>query len=628
MTKEEASPSRTRARLRRAFAIVKRIAIRFWAAVNVTRRALVNLLLIATVLIAIVFAASDDSPDFADRTAIVLTPKGTLVEEKTAFDPATLVRGGGGDETLLRDVIETIEFARTDDRITAMVLDLSHLNGGGLSKLQEIATSIQSFRADGKTVVATADAYSQAGYFLAAHADEVYVHHMGAVALEGYGRYQMYFADALARLEVDFNIFRVGKYKSAVEPYLRDDMSEAARAANLEWMGDLWTAYLTDVATARGLEVQALRDYANHYDRYIADANGSGADAAVTAGLVDHAVARDAVVKRLIELVGEDTETHLFHQLAGAEYLAHMRDEHEGEDSGRDAVAVIVARGSIVDGEQASGSIGGDSTAALVRQARHDDTVKAIVLRVDSGGGSAFASEIIRREFELAREAGKPVVISMGSVAASGGYWISTASDEIWASPTTITGSIGIFGMFPTFQRPLATHLGIHVDGVATGPLAGVRSDRALDADIGRAIQRQIERGYADFLQRVADARGMTTEEVDVIAQGRVWSGEDAHAHGLVDELGGLSQAIASAAAKANLGEDYRVDYVSKKLGFKDELLRDLTSSAEVQHAVRALAGEGLVYAPLVRFLEEQLLIVDAFNDPHNTYAYAFLDVD
>ncbi|MBL4687901.1 MAG: signal peptide peptidase SppA, partial [Nannocystaceae bacterium] len=477
-------------------------------------------------------------------------------------------------------------------------------------------------------IIATADNYSQSSYFLAAQADEVYVHEMGGVTLEGYGRYQMYYGDALGRLEIDFNIFRVGKYKSAVEPFLRNDMSEAARAANLEWMGDLWTSFLTDIGTARELNVETLRDYSLNYDRKIAETDGDSAKAALNAGLVDHAVARDKVRARLIELVGEDTEEHTFNQIAGEEYLAYMRSEKGPENPSSDAVAVIVARGAIADGEQPAGSIGGDSTAALIRQARTDDKVKALVLRVDSGGGSAFASEIIRREFELARAAGKPVVVSMGSVAASGGYWIATASDEIWASPTTITGSIGIFGMFPTFQRPLAKHLGIHVDGVATGPLAGVRSDRALDPRVGQMIQRQIEHGYDEFLARVSEARDMTREEVDLIAQGRVWSGQDAHAHGLVDELGGLSQAIASAAAKADLGENYRVQYVAKELDFKDQLLHSLAGNAEVQQAVRAFAGQGIVFAPLVRFLEEQIMVVSAFNDPNGVYAYAFIDVD
>jgi len=628
MTTNKTSSAQKGATARRVLAIVTRIAGKFWAATNAARRIVVNLLFIGVVLGLMVVLMSSDEPDFADQTAIVVAPKGILVEELKGFDPQSLVNGGGPPETLLRDLVETIETATTDERITVMVLDLSEFAGGGLSKLQEVSVALQTFRGSGKTIIATANNYSQSSYLLAANANEVYVHDMGGVALEGYGRYQMYFADALGRLEVDFNIFRVGKYKSAVEPYLRNDMSPAAQAANLEWMGDLWEAHLADIAVARDIELATLNDYTNNYDRWVADAHGDSAQAALKAGLVDYAVPRDKVRARVIELVGEDEDKHTYHQVDGEEYLAHMREEKGFEDPSADAVAVIIARGSIVDGDQPAGTIGGDSTAALIRKARNDKTVKAIVLRVDSGGGSAFASEIIRRECQLAREAAKPVIISMGSVAASGGYWIATSADEIWASPTTITGSIGIFGMFPTFQKPLAKHLGVHVDGVSTGPMAGVRMDRALDPRVGGMIQRQIEHGYQQFLQRVANAREMTTAEVDVIAQGRVWSGQDAHERGLVDKLGGLKEAIASAQSMANLEADSRVVYVAKDKGFQEEIMESLMGSAELQLAVRAFAGEGLMFAPLVRFLEEQVLVVSAFNDPNHMYAYAFVDVD
>jgi protease-4 len=436
----------------------------------------------------------------------------------------------------------------------------------------------------------------------------------------------MYFKDALDRFEVQWHIFRVGKYKSAVEPYIANEMSPAAREADLEWMGDLWAAWVADVAAARGIAEADIVDYAQNFDAHVVRANGDTAAAAVAAGLVDHTGGRDVVRDRLIALVGEDPETHDFHRIDADAYLAFARKESPRRNTG-DKVAVIVARGTIIDGEAPAGTIGGDSTAELVRKARLDEDTKALVLRVDSGGGSAFASEVIRRELELARTAGKPVVVSMGSVAASGGYWISTASDEIWASPTTITGSIGIFGMFPTFDKPLAKQLGVHSDGVATTAFAEVSPDRALDPAVARAMQSGIEHGYREFIARVAAARGMTPDQVDAIAQGRVWSGQDAHAAGLVDQLGGLQEAIASAATRADLGSEYQVEYVEKELDFKERVVHSMLGEAATGVGVTPGFASS-PYVAVLRHFEEQARLVAGLNDPRGIYAYAMLDVD
>ncbi len=604
---------------------------RAWSISNAIRVATLNVLFIIVAVALVVLLLGGKGPSFAADNALVIQPKGTIVDQLTGEGPSigALLGDGGTNETLLRDMVETIERAGEDDRIDVLVLDLSELESAGVSKLQELGAALTKFKASGKKVLATADSYSQAAYYLASHSDEIYMHNMGQVELAGLGRYHTYFKDALDRFEVEWHIFRVGKYKSAVEPFTRNDMSPEAREADLEWMGDLWGAYLADVSRARGVAVDELRNYAERYDDHVVKAGGDTAKAALDSGLVDKLGGRDAVRDRLIELVGEDEKTHDFHRVAAAEYLEFARDESPRNLHGK-KIAVIVARGNIMDGQQPPGAIGGDSTAELIRKARQDEDVKALVLRVDSGGGSAFASEVIRREFELARAAGKPVVVSMGSVAASGGYWISTAADEIWASPTTITGSIGIFGMFPNISKALANNVGIHSDGVATTKFAGISPQRALDPAVARAMQSGIEHGYQEFLTRVAAARNMTVEQVDAIAQGRVWSGVDAHAAGLVDQLGGLSDAIASAATRGELGDSYQVEYVERELGFKERIMKKLLGG----QAEAVVAGLGLPsiagtpYAKVAREFEEHARVMASFNDPAGVYAYALIDVD
>jgi protease-4 len=529
-------------------------------------------------------------------------------------------------ETLLKDVVDAIEAAKDDGRIQALVLDLHAFAGARMTKLHDVRDAILDFKATGKRVVAVSDSYEQDGYYLAAFADEVLMNKMGLVLLEGFGRYKMYYKDGIDRLGVDVHVFRVGEFKSAVEPYLRDDMSPEAKEANLEWLGDLWRIYLEDVAQARGIPVERLEEYATEFPRLIEEADGVTADAALESGLVDAALTRIEMRERLIELVGEDEETHSYNQIASCQYLETLDDDRFGRKAKGDRVGVVVARGTILDGSHPPGTIGGDSTAALIRQARNNEDIKAIVLRVDSGGGSAFASEVIRRECERARADGKPVIASMGSVAASGGYWISTSSDQIWAHPSTITGSIGIFGVIPTYQRPLAEYLGVRVDGVGTAPLAGFRPDRELSDDVAVTIQRVIDQGYRDFLARVADSRGMTTDEVDTIARGRVWSGEDAYELGLVDNLGDLNDAIAAAAELAELGDDYEVTYVEKELEFKDRVIRDLMA-----HVIQAAGPEIVSDSPLsavVHRIERSAAELAALNDPNHAYALSMIEVD
>lgn len=608
---------------------IKRYSVRTWQGIDAARRAFVNLLFVALVVALLVLLISDDTPEISDGTALVIAPKGRLVEQLTGQSVQRMIdeaRGAAVPETLLKDVLDAIEAGKDDDRVQILVLDLSVFGGGLMTKMQDVGKAITDFKASGKKVIATSDGYDQYGYYLAAHADEILVHNMGFVILEGFGRYKMYYKDGIDRLGLDVHVFRVGEYKSYVEPYIRDDMSPEAKEANLEYLGDLWRIYLEDVAKARGIAVERLEEYAYEFPRLIEEANGDTAKAALDHGLVDSALTRIEVRERLIELVGEDEDTHSYNRIAFADYLKALDEDRFGRKAKGDRVGVVVARGSILDGSHPPGTIGGDSTAALIRQARNDEDVKAIVLRVDSGGGSAFASEIIRRECEKARADGKPVVASMGSVAASGGYWISTSSDQIWAHPSTITGSIGILGIFPTYQRPLATYLGVRVDGVSTAPLAGVRPDRELPKEVGEVIQNIIEQGYRQFLERVAESRGMTAEEVDKVARGRVWSGEDAYELGLVDNLGDLDDAISAAAEIAELGDDYEVTYIEQEEEFKDRILKSLLA-----RGIRAVGPGAAAQSPFVEILrqiERSAAAVTELNDPNHAYALSFIETD
>lgn len=600
------------------------------------RRFSVNALFLALVvaLVAAVFAGGPKVPKGA---ALVVAPKGDIVEQLSARSPQEVVQGlaGGGetDQALLRDLQDALAAAKDDKRISSVYLDLDEMGGAGMTILEDLGAALADFRKSGKKVVAAGDAFDTRRYYLAAHADEVLLNPDGMVLIEGFGRYRRYYRDAIDRLGVTWHVFRVGEYKSAVEPYLRDDMSPEAKEADLEWMGDIWRAWLAEVAKSRKTTPEELTAFIAAMPDKLKAAAGSPGKMALDAKLVDRLAARDEVRKRMIELAGEDEKTKSFRQVSVADYLEALGDDRPSRKGKGDKVAVVVAKGEIVDGQAGPGRVGGDSTAALVRKARQDEKVKAIVLRVDSPGGSGFASEVIRRELQLAREAKKPVVVSMGSVAASGGYWISTSSDEIWASPETITGSIGIFAMFPTVEKPLAKYLGVRVDGVGTTPWAGVRLDRELPPEAGAAIQAMIDHGYEEFLGHVSRARKMSRDDVDKIARGRVWSGADAKERGLVDKLGGLPDAIASAAAKAKLGKEYRVEYVEKEKSLKEKLLAGLSA-----RATRLAAAFGYTLAPapgpaggpgaaIVRAVAEEAAQLSAWNDPRGIYAHCLCDV-
>jgi len=448
------------------------------------------------------------------------------------------------------------------------------MTGAGQPTLDEFARAVTDFRKSGKKVVAYATGYSRDSYYVAAHADEIYLDPMGAVILEGYERYRNYYKSALEKLGVDVNVFRVGTYKSAVEPYIRDDMSAEDRESSQAFVNSLWDTYLTAVGKARGMEPAALRTYVDTLSPVVKAAKGDTGKVALDAKLVTALKTPLEVEKRIEALSSKDEEKDSFVSVSLKDYLRVVRAEDKISRHPDARVAVLIGSGEIVDGSGGGGVIAGDDMAELIREARLDKDIKALVLRIDSPGGSVTASEKIHRELLAFKKTKRPIVVSMGDLAASGGYYIAAPADEIWASPATITGSIGIFGLFPTAPRTF-DKLGIGVDGVGTTPLSGeLRIDRPIGPAAGTLLQSVIERGYEDFLARVAVGRNKTRNQVDAIAQGRVWAGRDAKRLGLVDNLGSLEQAIAAAAKRAKLTEGkYELDYREPKKSFAQELL-------------------------------------------------------
>jgi protease-4 len=514
----------------------------------------------------------------------VIRPEGEIVEQQSG-DPLELAlaeaRGLGRNETTLRDLTEAIEAAKDDKRIKTLVLEFDAMGGAGQPTLDEFARAVKSFRESGKKVIAYGTGYGRDSYYVAAHADEIYLDPMGLVVLEGYERYRNYYKSALDKLGIDVNVFRVGTFKSAVEPWIRDDMSAEDRISSQAFVDSLWGTYIDVVAAARGMEPAALRQYVDTLSPTVKAAKGDTAKVALDAKLVTALKTPLEVEKRVMELAAKDDEKETYRSVGLDDYLRIVRAEDKISRHPDARVAVLVGSGEIVDGSGGGGVIAGDDMSALIRKARLDQDIKALVLRIDSPGGSVLASEKIYREVLAFKETGRPVVVSMGDLAASGGYYIAAPADEIWASPATITGSIGIFGLFPTAPRAL-DKIGVNTDGVGTTPLSGeLRIDRSVGPAAAMLLQATIERGYEDFLARVSKGRNKSRDDVDAIAQGRVWSGRDAKDRGLVDQLGSLDQAIAAAAKRAGLEEGkYERDYLESDKSWAQELVASVETSA------------------------------------------------
>ncbi len=536
-----------------------------WHVVDVSRRVVLNLVFLLILTFVVVGLIKSGPPLLADKTALVLNLDGSIGEQKTgnlrssALDE---VRGDGVQKIQLRDIVAVLDTAAADPKITGLVIMLDELQPTGFSTLREIAAAVDRFRKSGKKVVAWGSSYDQRQYYVAAHADEVYLHPMGAVVIDGFGGLRNYYKEALDKIGITVNLIRVGTYKSFGEPYISNAPSPAAVEAETALNGSLWKTYTDDVEARRKLAPGAIARGIEEAPARLAAAGGDFAKFALAEKLVDGLKTRDELRALMIRRGAADDEDKTFRQVSFEDYVSRIRPRLTG-----DAIGVVVAEGEIVDGTAPAGTIGGLSTANLIRKARDNKDVKAVILRVNSPGGSSFGSELVRRELELTRAAGKPVVVSMGDVAASGGYWISTASDEIVADAATITGSIGVIALLPTADQTLAK-LGVHPGGSGTTWLRNAGDPRLpLDPRLAGLIQSSVNRTYLDFTTRVATARKTTPEKIDAVAQGRVWSGIQAKERGLVDTIGLFADAVKSAARRGKLGDKPRLIYIEREPG-------------------------------------------------------------
>jgi len=575
-----------------------------------------NSLFLIVVLIAIIsFILSFFTEDFEDPSgkALVLSPAGPIVEQVAGSDdPLDIISGQGPSELYVGDLLEVLESASKDKRIKDIVLRLDNIEGTGQVVLYDVGNALLKVKNSGKNIIAIGDNYSRSGYYLASFADEIIMNPDGWLFIDGFGRSKLYFKSFLDNLKIDFNIFRVGTFKSAVEPYTRNDMSPEAKEANLAYLDVLWDSWKEVVSKNRGLNPEDLQYLVDNPDEVVSSSEKGIAQALLSYGLIDKLLSRRDQTRYLKNKFGESEDKETFARISGFEYFQLIRSEKDFTKS-ENEIAVIVARGTIVDGTQPPGTIGGDSTSNLIREAKENKNIKAIVLRVDSGGGGVFASELIRQELVAAKEKGITVIASMGNVAASGGYWISANADEIWASHNTITGSIGIFGMMPTFDRAL-NEIGINSDGVKTSAadLSGDLS-QPLDPALSRIMQQEIEYGYKRFISLVSQARNMNVQEVDKIAQGRVWAGSTALELGLIDNLGTLEEAIERAATLAGIDE-YTTYYPSQDLDWRQQLLDSFSSV--LKSFIPEVIEKNIIIEESINSLRE----IDKFNDPKGLY--------
>lgn len=610
--------------------LIRRSFGAFWRLLDGTRRLVFNLLFLALLLlVAAAWWAGSHRPTLAPETALVLNLRGDLVEQYAGGSSQLLLVQSLGEErreTRVRDVLDALQAAAADPNIARVVLMLDDLSGGGTASLREVAAALARFRESGKEVLAWGAGYSQRQYFLAAQADEVYLHPFGSVDLRGIGSSGLYFKEALDKLGVTVHSFRVGKFKSAVEPLTRQGPSPEALEADRGWMNDLWATWMTDVERARELPPGSIARLIDEAPQRVAAAGGDLAQLALKEKLVDGVRTRDEFRALCIERGARaDAKSGTFRQIALDAYLGFA------PPAAGERIGVIVAQGEIIDDDAPQGMVGGRVAAELIRRAREDDAIRAVVLRIDSPGGSVFGSELVRREVELTRAAGKPVVASMGDVAASGGYWIAMAADEIVADPATITGSIGVFGLLPTFEKTLEK-VGVGSGGASTTWLANAQSPlRPMDPRYAQLVQARIDYYYQRFVGQVAQARSRTPEQIEAVAQGRVWTGQQAQAQGLVDTLGGLQTALASAARRAHL-DGYQAVYLEREPRgierwltlFFGQMLRAAQTQMGwtlpfVPSGLEALAGE--TAGELQR---QARLFAAGGNAPLRAYAYCF----
>lgn len=594
-------------------------------------RKILHLILLVVIFGTIVWAVSSSVASVPQRAALVVEPEGRLVEQLSGDPVERAIQNAQGDERKeapLWDLVRAIRGAAADRRIRVLVLRLDKMEGAGQPELEELAAAIDAFRASGKPVIAYGTAYDQDQFYLAAQANKVYLDPTGYVMIEGYSRYPLYFKGLLQKIGVDVNVFRVGTFKSAIEIFTRDNMSPADKQQSEAYLDVLWSSYQKAVMQARKLAAGSIESYVDSLPKTVSAADGDAAKVALQAGLVTALADKLQVERDLIGLVGEDHSNGSFNQISAQDYariVNAQRKLHDGDGNAR--IGVIVASGDILDGKQPPGSIGGDSLSRLIREAQMDKDIKAVVLRVDSPGGSVAASEEIYRQLEALRASGKPLVVSMGELAASGGYYISAPANQIWASPATLTGSIGIFAVIPTIDQTL-NKIGVSVDGVGTTPLAGALSiDRPLSTEVSQLIQSQIDRGYQQFVDRVAAGRRETPQQIDSIGQGRVWAGADARRIGLVDRLGTMEDAVKAAARLANI-TSYQVEFIHPHLSWAESLFQQSEAKAaagvaSVFHAQAQPFGLSEVSERLGP-VERNLSRLARFSVPGHLYSYCF----
>ncbi|HDC2642651.1 TPA: signal peptide peptidase SppA [Salmonella enterica] len=595
-----------------------------WRVLNFVREMVLNLFFIFLVLVGVgiwMQIGNGSNSEQTARGALLLDISGVIVDKpSTNHRLGALGRqlfGASSDrlqENSLFDIVNAIRQAKDDRNITGIVLDLKNFTGADQPSMRYIGKALREFRDSGKPVFAVGENYSQGQYYLASFANKIWLSPQGQVDLHGFATNGLYYKTLLDKLKVSTHVFRVGTYKSAVEPFIRDDMSPAAREADSRWIGELWQNYLHTVSANRQISPQQLFPGAQAIIDGLTSVGGDTAKYALDHKLVDALASSADVEKALTKQFGWSKTENNYCAISYYDYSLKTPADTGG------TIAVIFANGAIMDGEETPGNVGGDTTASQIRDARLDPKVKAIVLRVNSPGGSVNASEVIRAELAAARAAGKPVVVSMGGMAASGGYWISTPANYIVASPSTLTGSIGIFGVINTVENSLSS-IGVHSDGVSTSPLADISMTKALSPEVQQMMQLSIEYGYKRFITLVADARKRTPEQIDKIAQGHVWTGEDAKANGLVDSLGDFDDAVAKAAELAKL-KQWHLDYYQDEPTVLDMVMDSMTGSvrAMLPEAIQAMLPAPLVSAANTVKAEGDKLA--AFNDPQNRYAF------
>lgn len=594
-----------------------------WRLLNFVRELVLNLFFIflVVVCIGIWMQVKSSTAEHSNRGALLLDIAGVVVDKPSSSSKLGVLGrqlfGASSDrlqENSLFDIVETIRQAKDDRNITGIVMDLKDFAGADQPSMQYIGKALREFRDSGKPVYAVGDNFSQGQYYLASFANKIFLSPQGVVDLHGFATNGLYYKSLLEKLKVSTHVFRVGTYKSAVEPFIRDDMSPAARDADSRWVGELWQNYLNTVAANRQVSAQQIFPGAQAMLEGLTKVGGDTAKYALDNKLVDQLASSAEVEKALSKQFGWSDADKNYSAISYYDYALKKQSENG------DSVAVIFANGAIMDGEETPGNVGGDTTASQIRDARLDPKVKAIVLRVNSPGGSVSASEVIRAELAAAKAAGKPVVVSMGGMAASGGYWISTPANYIVANPSTLTGSIGIFGVINTFENSLDS-VGVHTDGVATSPLADVAVTKALPPEVQQMMQLSIESGYKRFLSIVSQSRNKTPEQIDQIAQGHVWTGQDAKANGLVDALGDFDDAVAKAAELAKL-KQWHIDYYQDEPTFFDQVVDSMSASvrAAMPSALQAYLPAPL--APVAGVVKAESDKLAAFNDPQNRYAF------